>query len=77
MVMRMGPNNAEHIVWANMVSFFSLSCFISTDFYIRGWSGARLSMMMRTGPNNAGCATWAITGTVHFHYHISFIFFYY
>ena len=74
MVMRMGPNNAGHIVWAITVG---LSCFISTDCYIRGWSGTGLLMMTRTGPNDAGRAAWAITSTVHCQYHISFIFFYY
>ena len=61
--MKMGPNNARHVVWAISKLIYFLSCLIYTNNYI--WvlfyifKGFRKVAVQETRPNDARRVVWA------------------
>ena len=65
---RMGPNDANRVVWATGTCFFFLSCFFFNSFLSTRNLGATVLRMdteeattRRMGPNDAKRVVWAIS----------------
>ena len=57
--MKMGPNNARHIIWASGEFFKIKFCVFYILIIYTGYYLWNMHVMMKTSPNNASGIVWA------------------